>query len=445
MKASSRSHSSHRELSYPQAIRFLYGLQGRGIKLGLGNIRRLMRSLGNPERKFASLHIAGSNGKGSTAAMIAAMLTAAGYRTALYTSPHLVSFTERIRINGKPVSQRDVARMATRIRPIVHNHGMTFFEAATAIAFRHFADQKVDIAVVETGLGGRLDATNVLRPLISLITGISLEHTQILGNSLQKIAYEKAGIVKRRGVCHTGATQPEVLRVIKRACRKKGAAFVPIPSGTAKIVRSDMRGSIVNFKFRQKEFRGLTISLPGSYQADNVALALHCVAEIEGRFPVEEKSVRDGLKNIERLTGLRGRFSVLARNPVVLGDVAHNPAAMKRLAASLKDAGRGDVVLVFGVMKDKDAVSMIRALRPVVREAIVVQPRMERARRAEELVREFQRQNIPATSVIGVAEGLRAARTIARPSGTVLVTGSHFVVGEALASLEGRKYLTINQ
>lgn len=206
-----------------------------------------------------------------------------------------------------------------------------------------------------------------------------------------------------------------------------------------------MRGITVDFKFRKKEFRGLFISLPGSYQADNAALALLCLAEIEHRFPVREKSVRDGLKNIEQFTGLRGRFSVLASNPVVLGDVAHNPAAMKSLAASLKDAGKGDLVLVFGVMKDKDVVSMIRALRPVVGEAIVVQPRSERARRAEDLVREFQKQNIPATEAISVAEGLRAARKIARPSGTVLLTGSHFVVGEALAFLEGRKYLTINQ
>ena len=195
------------------------------MKFGLQGIRTLLTSLDHPEKQFSSIHIAGTNGKGSTASMIAAIFTAAGYKTGLYTSPHLVSFNERIRINGKAISSQAVARLATAIHPEVKRNNCTFFEAVTAMAFKYFAESKVDIAVVETGLGGRLDATNILQPLVSVITTIGLEHTQILGASLEKIAFEKGGIIKKGVPCVTGVKSQKAVRVLSNICAKKEIAI----------------------------------------------------------------------------------------------------------------------------------------------------------------------------------------------------------------------------
>ncbi|MBI2619134.1 MAG: bifunctional folylpolyglutamate synthase/dihydrofolate synthase [Ignavibacteriales bacterium] len=417
------------------------------MKFGLRNIRRILRRLGNPERKYRSIHVAGSNGKGSTAAMLAAILTAAGYRTGLYTSPHLISFTERIRIDGKSIPRGEVVRLASQIEPAVERYGLTFFEATTALAFKYFADRKIDVAVVETGLGGRLDATNVLRPLASVITEISLEHTRILGNSVKKIAYEKAGIIKTNGLCVTGVTSSRGLRVIRETCRKRRARLVTVASSDARVIRSTLRGSTILFGRGSIGGGEMFVSLPGLFQAENAAIALACLRKLGelGVLKVDERAVRKGLSAVEELTGLRGRLSVLSGHPRLVVDVAHNPSAIRNLVSSLQHLGVVKVILLFGVMKDKQVSAMVKPLGTVVRKAVVVQPQTDRACPAVDLVRIFRNRRIPVIEGGKVQKGLRRARRAAGSMGTVLVTGSHFVVGEALAALEGKKYLTINQ
>lgn len=433
--------------SFDEAVAFLYGLQKSGMKFGLRNIRALLRRLGNPERQFRSIHVAGSNGKGSTAAMIASVLSAAGYKTGLYTSPHLVSFSERIRINGRPIRPSDVIRLTRLLRPEIARRRVTFFETVTALAFKYFEEQKVDIAVIETGLGGRLDATNVVRPEVSVITTISREHTEILGNSLRKIAYEKAGIVKRGVPCVTGVRSRDALSVIRAVARKRKSPVLLSSRVRVRVRDRSIRGTSADAHVDGTSYADLFLDLPGLHQIENARSALqaiHALAQ-RGVAKISEGAVRKGLAAVRERTGLRSRLSVAWDRPRVITDVAHNPAGTATLARELKRLGIGKTILVFGVMKDKRHRPMIASLSSVASFAVAVQPKTGRAREAEELKREFEARHVPVVFTGTVPAGVAFARRKAGSNGTILVTGSHFVVGEALAFLEGKKYLTINQ
>lgn len=432
--------------SYPETIRFLYSLQKFGMKFGLTGIRRLLKFAGNPEITFSSVHIAGTNGKGSTAAMIAAVFSAAGYKTGLYTSPHLVDYSERIRINGNPIPHRSIVRIVSRLKPEIRKHNLTFFEATTALAFRYFADSAVDIAVVETGLGGRLDATNALKPLATVITTIGLEHKEILGNSLKAIAKEKAGIIKPGVPCFTGVTSPGALAVIQKKAAKNRSPLYSLRDSRFKIRKSDIKGSLVDIDISRAKFPTLRISLAGSFQIPNAVLALRTVNELRQlqEFDIPDRAIRTAFGAIQKLSGLRGRLTVVKHRPLVLVDVAHNADAMKMLCGALKELKQRRLCVVFGVMKDKDYRSMIRSLGTIATDVIVVEARTERSRVASDIVKALEANGTKATSAGSVREGIRMALR-ARTQAPVLVTGSHFVVGEALAYLEKKKYLTISQ
>ena len=433
-------------MTYKEAITFLYQLQQFGMKFGLQGVETLLNELGNPHRRLTTIHIAGTNGKGSTAAMIAAMFTAAGYRTGLYTSPHILRFEERIRIDGKPIPARTVAGLTSEIRPIVTKQRNTFFEAVTALAFRYFADEKVDIAIVETGLGGRLDATNVVKPLVSVITTIGLEHAHILGNTLQKIAYEKGGIIKPNIPLITGVTSKEALQEIKSIAERNNASLIKVSKGQVEIHCSSLQGSDVSMKTRGGYFKNLHIELPGIHQILNACMAVEAVlkaAEL-GRFLISEKNIRDGLSHTYHYTGFYGRLSVVKRKPLMLMDVAHNPDAMAALVQSLQMLGCNAVSAVFGVMRDKDCARISEALKPICKELIAVAPKTERAASTSDIVKIFHSHGIPAVEEHSVVSGLR--RALKEPaSAPILITGSHFVCGEAIAWINGKKYLTINQ
>ncbi|HLE31630.1 MAG TPA: folylpolyglutamate synthase/dihydrofolate synthase family protein [Bacteroidota bacterium] len=434
-------------LSFDEAVGFLYGLQKSGMKFGLRNIRRLLRAFGNPERSFRSIHIAGSNGKGSTASMIASVLSAAGYRTGLYTSPHLVSFRERIRVNGRPIAPADIVRLVGRLRGLVKRHNVTFFETTTALAFQYFREQKADFVVVETGLGGRLDATNVVLPEAVVITTISREHTEILGNLIRKIAYEKAGTIKRGIPCVTGVRSRTALGVLRATARSREAPLFHSSRVKMRVKRQSIRGTRMDVEVEGRSYKNLFLDLPGLHQTENARialLALHVLRE-KGIIRLPEKSVREGIGQVRRRTGLRSRLSVIQSRPAIMTDVAHNPAGVRTLVAELKRLRKKNVVLVFGVMKDKKYRPMIAALRAVASSVVVVQPKTERARDVADLRRGFKAARVPVVFSGSVRDGMTAARRKAGATGTVLVTGSHFVVGEALALLEGKKYLTINQ
>ncbi|HEX9615267.1 MAG TPA: folylpolyglutamate synthase/dihydrofolate synthase family protein [Bacteroidota bacterium] len=432
--------------TYSDAVAFLYNLQYRGMKFGLRGIRGLLRDVGDPHQRFPSVHIAGSNGKGSTAAMIAAMLRASGRRVGLYTSPHLVDFRERVGVNGKPIPQWAVLALVRKLRTFIEKRNVTFFEATTALAFLYFAKSRVDIAVIETGLGGRLDATNVVKPLVSVLTTISLEHTQILGNSISRIAYEKAGIIKQRVPCVTGVRGGPALRVIRSTCKQRQSELTEVGTIRYTVHSWHQDRSVASFDAGGIQLKNLLVGLPGTFQVRNAVAAVAAV-RLLGKigFPVSEKQIRRGLKFVRRLSGLQARLSVQGTRPRMIMDVAHNPEAVSALVGALTELDVRDVILVFGVMRDKKVRPMLHLLSPITREAIAVQPGTTRSMPARGLEEILRKMRIPARSFTTVREGLREARASAGKGGTVLVMGSHFVVGEALAVLGRKKYLTINQ
>ena len=378
--------------------------------------------------------------------MIAALFTASGYKTGLYTSPHLVSFRERIRINGNPISSRTVARLATAIRSQVEKNHCTFFEAVTAIAFKYFAETQVDIAVVETGLGGRLDATNVLQPLVSVITTIGYEHTEILGARLEEIASEKGGIIKKGIPCVTGVKSLKAVRVLSDICVQNKSRFIRVHSNEIFIRQSSLDGLVADFSTAGKTMKNIRVSLAGKHQAMNALLALQAVAIAaqRGSFIIDEEAVREGLAHIQQYSGLQARLSIVWKKPLVLADVAHNPEAVRVLCASLKQLHLGMIHIVFGLMQDKNSQAILSALRQITKSIIVVEAQTDRSRSAAELAQEVRQAGMFAKGFHTVADGVSWA--LRRRDGLpVLITGSHFVVGEAIAFLRQEKYLTINQ
>lgn len=417
------------------------------MKFGLRGIRTLSAELGNPHRAYPSIHIAGSNGKGSTAAMLAAILQSAGYKTGLYTSPHLIDYRERIRINGKLISQKDVVRITERLRPSIRRMGATFFEAATALAFKYFAEEEVDIAVIETGLGGRLDATNIISPLITVITTISHEHTKILGNTLSEIAFEKSGIIKSKVPCVTGVKSKTALEVIRSTCKRKRSPFIILEDPLIQEKERSIDRTVIDISVNGRKFDNLIISMAGSFQERNAALVILTAHQITNgkNFDISEGHLRRGLGNVQQLTGIHCRLSVIGKDPMIIADVAHNPESIKRQVEALRSLGIADVVLIFGAMKDKNVREMSKRLLPISRYVILVSPNTERSRPAVDLAKYFKSGEVDPIIAGSVPEGIRRAKEISKGARGILITGSHFVVGEALAYLQKRKYLTINQ
>ncbi len=401
-----------------QSIAYLYSLQKFGMKFGLRNIRALLSAAGDPQKKFPSIHIAGTNGKGSTSSMTAAILTAAGYSVGLYTSPHLVSFRERIRINGTMIPQKELVRLVRLLKPEIDARQATFFEAATAVAFRYFAEQQVDIAVIETGLGGRLDSTNIITPLVSVITTIAKDHQEQLGDTLTAIAEEKGGIIKRHVPVVAGWIGGAPLRTLNDIAQLRHAPF----------------HSAKNFNIP----RGTVLDLYGEFQERNARTAVAAVTLISHSMPVGDAAIRNGLANTTRLSGIRGRFELRKGKPDILIDVAHNPEGMLTLSDELMRLKRKKIVIVFGVMKDKDYHSMLNALIPVRPLVIAAQPQGERALPVQDVVVECRRIGLTVTASKDVPDAVRIGRTRAGKTGLLVIAGSNFLAGEVLPLLENK-------
>jgi dihydrofolate synthase/folylpolyglutamate synthase len=420
--------SSHATLEY------LYGLQKFGIKLGLHNIRSILRSLGHPEKRFPSVHVAGTNGKGSTSSMIASVLTAAGYHVGLYTSPHLVHFHERIRVNGKMISDADLVRYTEKVRPAVEKKRATFFEATTAIAFQYFADHGVDVAVIETGLGGRFDATNTLTPLVSVITSIGKDHTQQLGKTIASISAEKGGIIKRGVPCVYGGGNAVATKVLRTIAVKKQSPFLVCNDHT-KILNATggIEGERLTLLTKRALYEDVHLSLPGTYQRENYAAAILAL-EILGTkgFDVSATALRRGMGNIVHFTGLRGRCECLRRDPMVLLDVAHNPDALTRLVALLAAFPCKRLKVVFGVMKDKDYRSMAKLLAPLNPVVYAAAPAIGRALPADLLKKVLVLQGVRASAHKSVEAALKSALRDQKKGELLIIIGSHYVAGEAL-------------
>jgi dihydrofolate synthase/folylpolyglutamate synthase len=413
------------------------------MKFGLKNIQTLLSALDNPHTKFPSVHIAGTNGKGSTAAMIAAVLTACGYRVGLYTSPHLVRFAERIRVDGKEIDEQEIIRYVGSLRKTIENTGATFFEATTAMAFQHFFERGVDFAVIETGLGGRLDATNVLQPILSIITTVGLDHTEILGDRIQNIAREKGGIIKADVPCLVGNVSSDAREVLRTLARRHNARLHFPFQGATVVARSysllgtkfDLNGPLFNF-------RNLTCSLAGKFQENNVVLALAAITLLKqrGLNRITEQKIRQGLSKVQEYSGLRGRFEVISSDPFVIVDVAHNPEAMRNLVDSIHIFSIHNVVTVIGVMVEKDLPGIVKELKRVSRVSIAVEPATKRAAKPYNISRVFHQMGSKCVIGGAVPNGVEIAYRESYKQEPILITGSHYVVGEFLQSFMGNKH-----
>ncbi|MFW6333300.1 MAG: bifunctional folylpolyglutamate synthase/dihydrofolate synthase [Thermodesulfobacteriota bacterium] len=426
---------------YHQCLEAMYGLRRFGIKLGLETIQTLLAGLGNPQNDLKCIHVAGTNGKGSIASALSTILRLSGFKVGLYTSPHLVRFNERIRIDNQPISDEDVLKAYEAVKSIpTGEREPTFFEFTTAMGLYLFRRRGVEWALIETGMGGRLDATNILSPQLSIITNISLEHQEYLGDTIADIAFEKGGIIKPHTPVVTGVQQEEAAEVLRRIAREKSAPLFRL--GEQFQVET---GPDRTFTYRgmDQTWSNLRTGLAGDYQIDNAALVL-AACEVLNRADIDisPESIRNGLLQ----NRWPGRLEIVSENPLVILDGAHNLAAAENLAGFLKkEMSDRSVTLVVGILDDKPYQEMLAHLLPNCRKVILTRPKIDRSLPTETLlkaVREIRRTDrieIPPDSIQqytiqlipSVAEAVRIAISSAAPDEVICIAGSLYVVGEA--------------
>ena len=420
--------------AYQDCLNEMYGLRRFGIKLGLETIKRILRHLGNPQDDFRCIHIAGTNGKGSVASMLASILKTCGYKTGLYTSPHLVRFNERISINGYPIPDDRVIASYNKIKKLQFGgREPTFFEFTTAMALYEFSRQQVDWAVIETGMGGRLDATNVIQPSLSIITNISVEHREYLGNTIREIATEKAGIIKSNTPVITGVRQKDAIEAIERAAAERSAEIYRL--GKDLKVRRGISDTFTYFGL-DHIWRNLQTGLTGSHQVDNAALVL-AACELLGRddSKVAQPQIQSGLQQ----TNWPGRLEIVSTDPHIILDGAHNLKAARNLSQYLASRmAPRDITLVIGILDDKPYRAMLESLVPVCRKVIVTQPKINRRLPADTLLQVVKELTDRVTALPDVEQAVIQAVQSCSPSDAICIAGSLYVVGEAKAALEKR-------
>jgi len=381
-------------------------------KADLNNTKAICKLLGDPEKKFKSVHVAGTNGKGSTSHMLAAVLQSAGYKVGLYTSPHLKDFRERIKVNGKMISKKHVMDFVDKYKNDFEKINPSFFEWSTGFAFDHFAKEKVDIAIIETGLGGRLDSTNVITPLLSIITNISYDHQNLLGNTLKQIAYEKAGIIKQNGIVVIGEKQKETKSVFEKKAKEENALLL-------------YAEDFVNAK-------NISCGLKGIYQQKNIPTVL-VASEILNQlgYRINSKSVAKGLQDICKLTGLRGRWDILSNKPLIIADIAHNEAGIREVFRQVRTIRHEKLHVVFGTVNDKD-IQKILSLLPKKATYYFCKANIPRALDENLLAEKAKKIRLKGKTFRSVKQALNSAKKNASQNDLILVTGSAFVVAEVV-------------
>ena len=439
-------------MNYPETLTWLYAqlpmyqrVGAAGFKKGLGNTLALAEVLGHPEIRFKSVHVAGTNGKGSSSHLVAAVLQSADYKVGLYTSPHLREFTERIRVNGQELAPDYLVRWVENHRNLFAEIEPSFFEMCVALAFDYFAAEQVDVAVVEVGLGGRLDSTNIITPLVSLITNISYDHQAMLGNTLPEIAAEKAGIIKPGVPVVVSQSQPEVAAVFTEKAQQEGSSLVFADLGYAAVPAAgvpdpSLTGAASQVVDITREYRPwlrqVEIGLPGDYQRLNLPGVLAVVEALQAQgFNISEAALRQGLRDVTHLTGLRGRWSVIGQKPLVVADTAHNEAGLRLVLAQLARVPHRHLHLVIGTVNDKD-VAKVLALLPREATYYFCQADIPRALPAAELAALATAQGLRGQVYGPVPVAVAAARAAAAPDDVVFIGGSTFVVAE-VAELYG--------
>lgn len=407
-------------MTYSEAIEYLYNARppfhqvgAAAYKPGLENTLRLMAHVGNPHMQLRAIHVAGTNGKGSTSHLIAAALQAAGYKVGLFTSPHLVSLTERIRINGAPIPEIEVADFIEQNKDFLDTLQPSFFETMTALAFAYFVREKVDIAVVEVGLGGRLDSTNVLTPILSVITNIGLDHTEFLGNTLNKIAGEKAGIIKPNIPVVIGESHPQTMNVFLAKTQECGS----------EIYFADQCEYLRRTRLRVAP----ECELKGNYQEHNLQTAFVALRAI--RIP--NAAIREGFAHVCAMTGLRGRWETLSENPLIICDTGHNSHGIQYVARQLKELTNPQIWIVFGMVNDKDTDVVMRLLPQGEKyHYIFTKPNTQRARSAQEMLALWGKE---AIAIEDPKDAMTYAEEHAAPEDAIFIGGSNYLVSDAIS------------
>ncbi len=426
-------------MNYEETIDYLYKklplfskLGADAIKADLTNTIRLCEALGNPQNKIKTVHIAGTNGKGSVSHMLAAILQTAGYKTGLYTSPHLYDFRERIKINGKLCEQQFVVDFTEKVKPLIEEIEPSFFEITVAMAFDYFEQNGVDIAVIETGLGGRLDSTNIITPIVSIITNIGLDHTQILGDTLQKIAYEKAGIMKPHVSAIIGEVMPETEPVFINTAKEKAAPLLFAQHNyyvsEFEYAHHQLTVTVADKKTDSRETYHL--DLPGLYQTKNILTVLEAVKYLQSvGYVISSIQIREALRHVKKLTGLHGRWELIHENPSIITDVAHNADGMKQVAEQLEMVSYNSLYIVIGMVKDKDVERALSYL-PKTANYYFTKPQTPRAMSEHQMADIAAGIGLQGKAFENVNDALQTAITIAEKDDLVLVCGSVFLIGE---------------
>ncbi len=401
-------------------------------KEDITNTIALCKAADNPQNKIKTIHVAGTNGKGSVSHMLAAVFQQCGYKTGLYTSPHLKDFRERIKVNGEMINKNFIVSFVAMMKEVTEEIKPSFFELTVVLAFQYFAEQKVDIAFIETGLGGRLDSTNVITPLLSIITNIGYDHMNILGDTLAKIAFEKAGIIKQNIPAVIGETQNEIKNIFIKKAEKCNA----------KLVFADKEYSIHNFllsinelnieisKSNKTEIENYNLDLNGVYQQKNLITVLAAIDEMQKQgFNLDKENIKVALSAVKKITGLHGRWDVIHQNPMIILDVAHNEDGIKQLIQQISLCSYKNLHIVFGIVKDKDA-DKILSLLPKSAMYYFTKSQIPRALPEDELYEKAMTYNLHGNKYSEVNEALKAATHKALPEDLIIVCGSVFVVGE---------------
>ena len=422
-------------MNYEQALSYIHSVNWTFCKPGLERVAALCKALGNPQKKLRFVHIAGTNGKGSTSAMLASVLQSAGYRTGLYTSPYIRTFCERIRVDGENISKDRLAELTERIRPIAEKmeDKPTEFELITALAFCYFADCACDVVVLEVGLGGRLDSTNIIEnTVLSIITGIDFDHTALLGNTISEIATEKAGIIKAGRPVLFGGTVGEARDAVLRVATEKGAPFYTVDRSSYHEKEATLDGT----RFDYLHYTDLHLPLLGAYQPYNATLVLTAIDLLSKQgFCIDSEAVRRGFSAVR----WSARFELLSRDPIIIYDGGHNPEGVRAAVASIKRyLPNQRVNMLGGVMADKERGEMIETMKPIVARAFAVTPNNPRALAADEYAAQLESHGIPATAYASVVEGVRAAVETSREEGRpLLCLGSLYLYEEVEAAVKG--------
>ena len=433
-------------MNYQQTLEYLFSrlpmfsrIGAAAFKKDLTNTITLCKQLGDPHQKFKSIHIAGTNGKGSVSHMLAAILQTAGYKTGLYTSPHLKDFRERIKVNGEMIGEKFIIDFTENIKPLIEEIEPSFFEITVAMAFDHFAREKVDVAIVEVGLGGRFDSTNIITPELSVITNIGWDHMNILGDSLEKIAFEKGGIIKENVPVVIGETLPETKPVFEKIALEKHATIhyakqhrnvlgwewsgrAPLEKKQELIVEIAEQGKTDHKKFH--------LDLPGIYQSKNLLTVLEACSVLKNqKYDIEEKDIYSGLRKTKKLTGLHGRWEIIHEHPTIVLDVGHNEGGIQQIVQQIELTTHHELHIIIGLVKDKE-VDKVLSLLPHSAYYYFTQAQIPRALPADILQSKAKGHNLNGNIFPDVNTAITMAKAKSHTDDLILVCGSVFLVGE---------------